>query len=174
MPLVQAFLGFGPELDPNQGSYYSNITGFWHGDLHFHNLTSLNASEAASPWRHLSEQFILPTNLSAVPELLGPWNWTRSNKLAVSVGDKLIPLERDGATHKNIAIIHVRLADLTNGPFSVKRQWISQGRLDLSDPESSDELRLDFEGIHVLSTGTIYAMAESGGCVHRRYALQYR
>ncbi|KAJ8489989.1 hypothetical protein ONZ51_g2566 [Trametes cubensis] len=143
MPLVQAFLGFGPELDPNQGSYYSNITGFWHGDLHFHNLTSLNASEAASPWRHLSEQFILPTNLSAVPELLGPWNWTRSNKLAVSVGDKLIPLERDGATHKNIAIIH--------------------GRLDLSDPESSDELRLDFEGIHVLSTGTIYAMAESGG-----------
>ncbi|KAH9889041.1 hypothetical protein C8Q73DRAFT_737866 [Cubamyces lactineus] len=143
MPLVQAFLDFGPELDPSQGSYYSNMTGFWHGDLQFHNLTSLNASEAASPWRHLSEQFILPTNLSAIPELLGPWNWTRSNKLAVSVGDKLISLEHDGATNKNIAVIH--------------------GRLDLSDPERSDELRLDFEGIHVLSTGTIYATAESGG-----------
>ncbi|KAI0334632.1 hypothetical protein GY45DRAFT_1269816, partial [Cubamyces sp. BRFM 1775] len=142
-PLVQAFLTLGSELDPSQGSYYSNMTGFWHGDLHAHNLTSLNTSEAASPWRHLSEQFILPTNLSAVPELLGPWNWTRSNKLAVSIGDKLISFERDGIAHKNIAVIH--------------------GRLDLSDPGSSDELRLDFEGIHVLSTGTIYAMAESGG-----------
>ncbi|KAI8974598.1 hypothetical protein BD414DRAFT_498160 [Trametes punicea] len=142
-PLVDAFLAFGSELDPEHGSYYSNLTGFWHGDLGFHNLTSLNASEAASEWRHLSEQFILPTNLSAIPELLGSWNFTRSNKATLSVGDKLIPLKRDGSPKKNVAVIH--------------------GKVDLSDPESSRELRLDFEGIHVLSTGTFYAMVESAG-----------
>ncbi|KAI0351865.1 hypothetical protein OH77DRAFT_1486589 [Trametes cingulata] len=143
MPLVNAFMTFGGELDPKEGSYYSNMTGFWHGDLQPHNLTSLNASEAASSWRHLAEQFILPTNVTAIPELLGPWNWTRSNKLSLSVGDKLIPFERDGLDNKNIAVIH--------------------GKIDLSDPESSEALRLDFEGIHVLSTGTVYAFAESVG-----------
>ena len=38
-----------------------------------------------------------------------------------------------------------------------------QGRLDLADPESSDEMRLEFEGIHVVSTGSVYAYAESPG-----------
>ncbi|KAI9063826.1 hypothetical protein FKP32DRAFT_1571123 [Trametes sanguinea] len=142
-PLVNAFLEFGSELDPKQGSYYSNLTGFWHGDLSFHNLTSLNASEAASSWRHLSEQFLLPTNLSAIPDLLGPWNFTRSNKVTLSVGDKLVTVEQNDTEYKNVAIIH--------------------GKVDLSEPDDSEELRLDFEGIHILSTGTIYATAESAG-----------
>ncbi|OSD00125.1 hypothetical protein PYCCODRAFT_1453440 [Trametes coccinea BRFM310] len=142
-PLVNAFLEFGSELDPNQGSYYTNLTGFWHGDLDFHNLTSLNSSEAASNWRHLSEQFLLTTNLSAIPDLLGPWNFTRSNKVTLSVGDKLIAVKQNDTEHERIAMIH--------------------GKIDLSEPDDSEELRLDFEGIHVLSTGTIYAMAESAG-----------
>ncbi|KAI0365183.1 hypothetical protein BV20DRAFT_973479 [Pilatotrama ljubarskyi] len=143
MPLVDAFMSFGGELDPKRRSYYSNMTGFWHGDVQAHNLTSLNASEASSSWRHLSEQFVLPTNVTAIPELLGPWNWTSSNKVSLSVGDKLIPFERDGLENKNIAIIH--------------------GKVDLFEPESSEALRLDFEGIHVVSTGTVYALAESTG-----------
>ncbi len=108
MPLVEAFLPFGSELDPKQGSYYSNMPGFWHGDTQPHNLTALNTSEAASSWRHLSEQFLLPVNFSAIPDLLGPWNWTGTNKLSLSVGDKLIPFERAGDKHKDIAVIHVR------------------------------------------------------------------
>ncbi|KAI0666870.1 hypothetical protein C8Q78DRAFT_1057520 [Trametes maxima] len=143
MPLVDAFLNFGPELDPERGSYYSNMTGFWHGDLQAHNLTNLNTSEATSSWRHLSEQFMVSTNLTAIPDLLGSWNWTRSNRVSLSVGDKLVPFEHDGFNNKNVAIIH--------------------GKVDLSDPESSEELRLDFEGIHVLSTGAVYAHAESTG-----------
>ncbi|RPD62600.1 hypothetical protein L226DRAFT_532406 [Lentinus tigrinus ALCF2SS1-7] len=139
MPLVTAFLPFGLEVDPAQGSYYSNMTGFWHGDVQSHNLTALNTTEQKSHWRHLSEQFMITTNLSAIPELLGPWNWTRSNKVTLNVGDKLVPLD---AT-KDIAIIH--------------------GRVELGDPKSSDELRLDFEGIHVVSTGSVYAFAESPG-----------
>ncbi|KAI0644285.1 hypothetical protein C8Q79DRAFT_913528 [Trametes meyenii] len=143
LPLVGAFVTFGPELDPKSGSYYSNMTGFWHGDLQPHNLTNLNTSEAASSWRHLSEQFMVSTNFTAIPDLLGPWNWTRSNRVSLSVGDKLIPFEHNGFNNTNVAIIH--------------------GKVDLSDPESSDELRLDFEGIHVLSTGAVYAHAESSG-----------
>ncbi|OBZ78657.1 DSC E3 ubiquitin ligase complex subunit 1 [Grifola frondosa] len=65
MPLVDAFLNFGPELDPERGSYYSNLTGFWHGDLQFHNLTSLNASEYQSRWSHLAGSFVAQTNISA-------------------------------------------------------------------------------------------------------------
>ena len=119
MPLVAAFLQYGRELDPLHGSYYSNMTGYWHGDAALHNLTTLNASEQAAPWRSLSEQFILPTNLTAIADMLGPWNWTRTNKVTLNVGDKLVPfrLESNGTTDssqeeskgekKNIAVIHV-------------------------------------------------------------------
>ena len=108
MSLVTTFLPFGHELDPQKGSYYSNMTGFWHGDVQIHNLTALNATEAVSSWRHLSEQFIINVNLSSIPERLGPWNWTRTNKLTFNVGDKLVPLEhKQGDETRNIAIIHV-------------------------------------------------------------------
>ncbi|RDX47178.1 hypothetical protein OH76DRAFT_1558028 [Lentinus brumalis] len=143
MPLVAAFLPYGREVDPAKASYYSNMTGFWHGNVQPHNLTSLNVTEQSSPWRHLSEQFMIPTNLSTIPELLGPWNWTRTNKVTLNVADKLVPLGQGGNETKDIAIIH--------------------GRVELSDPKSSDDLRLDFEGIHVVSTGTVYAFAESPG-----------
>lgn len=103
MSFVASFIPSGRELDPKQGSYYSNMTGFWHGDVQLHNLTALNATEQASPWRHLSEQFMIPTNLTAIPELQGPWNWTRSNKVTLNVGDKLISVNET----KSIAIIHV-------------------------------------------------------------------
>ena len=43
---------------------------------------------------------------------------------------------------------------------------VVQGKVDLADPKSDDDLRLDFEGIHVLSTGSIYAFAVSSGYVH--------
>ncbi len=109
MPLVAAFLPYGREVDPAKASYYSNMTGFWHGDVQPHNLTSLNVTEQSSPWRHLSEQFMIPTNLSTVPELLGPWNWTRTNKVTLNVADKLVPLGQGGNETKDIAIIHVSL-----------------------------------------------------------------
>ena len=109
MPLIAAFLPFGRELDPRRGSYYSNMTGFWHGDAQFHNLTSLNETEQLSSWRHLSEQFMISTNLTAIPELLGPWNWTRSNKITLNVGDKLVSFKKGDNETKNIAVIHVSM-----------------------------------------------------------------
>ena len=108
MPLVSAFLPLGVELDSKRGSYYSNMTGFWHGDLQLHNLTDLNATEEVAPWRHLSEQWMLASNLTAIPERLGPWNWTRSDKVTLNVGDKRVPFKQKGGDEaRNVAIIHV-------------------------------------------------------------------
>ena len=108
MPLVSAFLPFGRELDPQRGSYYSNMTGFWHGNLQLHNLTALNATEEVASWRHLSEQWMSASNLTAIPERLGPWNWTRSDKVTLNVGDKRVPFKwKEGNETRNIAIIHV-------------------------------------------------------------------
>ena len=121
MPLVAAFLQYGRELDPQQGSYYSNMTGYWHADVQPHNLTSLNATEQVAPWRHLSEQLMITANLTEIPEKLGPWNWTRTNKVTLNIGDKLVALKPEGngteersenwakdvKEAKNIAVIHV-------------------------------------------------------------------
>lgn len=36
-----------------------------------------------------------------------------------------------------------------------------KGRIELSDPDASEDLRLDFDGIHFISNGSIYAFAET-------------
>ena len=66
MPLVPAFLPFGRELDFIRGPYYSNMTGFWHGNLQLHNLTALSATEEVAPWRHLSEQWMSAPDLTVI------------------------------------------------------------------------------------------------------------
>lgn len=80
--------------------------------------------------------------------------------MTLSVGDKLIAVKQNDTEHERIAIIHVR-SRRKGGYWST--EICHQGKIDLSEPDDSEELRLDFEGIHVLSTGTIYAMAESAG-----------
>ena len=36
-----------------------------------------------------------------------------------------------------------------------------KGRIELSEPDASEDLRLDFDGIHFISNGSIYAFAET-------------
>lgn len=38
-----------------------------------------------------------------------------------------------------------------------------QGKIDFTDPESSEELRLEVDGVHFVSNGSIYAFAEPSG-----------
>lgn len=42
-----------------------------------------------------------------------------------------------------------------------------QGKIDLSDPETSEEMRLELEGVHFVSNGSLYAFAEPNECVLR-------
>ncbi|KAH9928798.1 hypothetical protein B0H21DRAFT_814236 [Amylocystis lapponica] len=145
MPLVDAFMNFGTQLAPEEASYYSNLTGFWHGHLGFHNLTDYSASELSSePWRHQADAFLAETNMSAVPELLGSWNWTASEKLSLSIGDKILDARNGGRNlSEEIAVIH--------------------GKVEFTDPNNSEELRLDFEGVHFVQNGSIYAFAVPSG-----------
>ncbi|KAI0726059.1 hypothetical protein C8Q72DRAFT_998682 [Fomitopsis betulina] len=142
MPLVNSFLDLGPVLDPDMASYYTNLTGFWHGEIDFHNLTSLSANDSTAEWRSAANDFIMQTNMTQLPDLLGTWKWATTEKLSISVGDKVVAnqtLPQD--VSEDISIIH--------------------GRIELSEPDASEDLRLDFDGIHFISNGSIYAFAET-------------
>ena len=102
-------------MNPQQESYYANLTGFWKGDLQYHNLTeeatALN-NFMDTPWRNLASEFLVGANLTNATEFserLGAWNWSRSDKVDISFGDKLLwSMENSTEATKDIAMIHVR------------------------------------------------------------------
>ncbi|THH29492.1 hypothetical protein EUX98_g4697 [Antrodiella citrinella] len=150
LPLVESLITFGPQLDPYEASYYSNTTGFWKGSLKFYNLTSmanLSTVTSAPPWRALAEQVMAGqnmTNTTEVAERMGSWNWTASNKFTMSIRDKtVLPQGTFKDLSPDVAIIH--------------------GKIDLADPSTEEELRLEFDGVHFLSNGSIYTLAEPTG-----------
>ena len=117
MPLVHSFVDLGPVLDPDMGSYYTNLTGFWHGEIDVHNLTSLSTNDSISEWSSAATDFVSHTNMTELPELLGTWKWGATEKLSLSVGDKIVvnqtlPQNVSG----DISIIHVRIFD--RAPFA--------------------------------------------------------
>lgn len=106
---------FGSKLDPQSASYYANLTGFWKGNVTFHNLsdpqTTTDGTTSIPAWHRLADDFVAHANLTNATELdarLGGWNWTRSDKVAISWGDKLLvaPKGRNNVS-QDIAMIHV-------------------------------------------------------------------
>ncbi|TFY77383.1 hypothetical protein EWM64_g6627, partial [Hericium alpestre] len=87
---------------------------------------------------------------------LGSWNWTASEKISMSVAERpLEPLndkergnKSDEYDGEEIAMVH--------------------GRIELTDANTADELRFDFEGIHFLKNGSIYGFADPGGVIDIR------
>lgn len=141
-PLVNTFMTFESRLDPERGSYYTNLTGFWHGEVNLHNLTSPDMDNGtAVSWIPLAESYTNATNMTALPQLLGPWKWAATNKVALSVGDKALSAAQNAS--QDIAIIH--------------------GKVELSEPHASEELKFDFDGVHFISNGSIYALSEPSG-----------
>ncbi|KAF9461528.1 hypothetical protein BDZ94DRAFT_1196082 [Collybia nuda] len=140
LPLLDTFDIQGNLLDPNQASYYSNVTGFIHGTSNFHNITPVAHSENQTV---PAQMYMADVNTTAIPERLGTWNWTASNKVALSVVEKM-PFHWNGtAVSENIALVH--------------------GRIELTDSNTHEDLRLEFEGVHFLSNGSIYGFAEPTG-----------
>jgi hypothetical protein len=91
-PLLDTFNIRGSLLDPNRASYYSNVTGFIHGTSTFHNITSSALTEnLTAPWNPITQILMADTNVTKVVEQLGTWNWTASNKVALSVGTCTFP-----------------------------------------------------------------------------------
>ncbi|KAI0343001.1 hypothetical protein BDW22DRAFT_1356560 [Trametopsis cervina] len=148
IPLVSDFVTFGRQLDPYAGSYYTNLTGFWRGDIHFHNLTNVTANPPQSPpfWLQHAQDFISSANLTnatALSERQGKWKWAHSTKTSISFGDKKLWSEEAMKRNlsEDIALIH--------------------GKIDLSDPDTSEEMRFEIEGVHFISNGSLYAFAET-------------
>lgn len=124
---------FGQHLDTREASYYSNLTGFWHGELHSHNLTTAYAAEHPDGEDDLTKPYTIPANMSELAQELGEWNWMRSNKISLSLGDKSVPLPHqtsDGSA-ENVAMIQVGLLQrcamfCSQTPGSHRANWSSR------------------------------------------------
>ncbi|PPQ90771.1 hypothetical protein CVT25_010160 [Psilocybe cyanescens] len=144
-PLLETFHVKGSLLDPHVESYYPNITGFIHGNAEFTNITfpSLALNDTL-PWRHLAQNVMAGVNTTNITEKLGTWSWSTSTKVALSVVEKKTP--DSGMSNElinSMALVH--------------------GRIELTDPSEAENLRLEFEGIHFVSNGSIYGFAEPPG-----------
>ncbi|KAJ7898423.1 hypothetical protein B0H13DRAFT_2031847 [Mycena leptocephala] len=146
-PLLESFKITGGPLDPSTSSYYSNATGTFHGDAKFYNVTPPFLNNTAHEWSPLAEKYMADANMSLILDKIGSWNWSASDKLAISLVEK-----QPSFTNASdiVALIH--------------------GKVELTDENTSENLRLEFEGIHFVSNGTIYALAEPPG---RRVDLRF-
>ncbi|KAF8909348.1 hypothetical protein CPB84DRAFT_1673542 [Gymnopilus junonius] len=144
-PLLDAFHIQGSTLDLNQASYYSNITGFIHGDAEYTNISlSSLALNNTLPWMSEAQNFVSGINTTNVTEKLGSWKWNMSTKVALSVVEKKLPEgEKHSTSSDSMALVH--------------------GRIELTDTSSSENLRLEFEGVHYMPNGSIYGFAEPAG-----------
>jgi hypothetical protein len=110
-PLLSSFITFGSQLDPNKDSYYSNITGFIRGDIKFHNITPAFLSNPSidPPWKAYAETLMNGTNTTAVTERSSTWNWTGSDKVALSVVEKNPVSGQDRSLNitEEITVVHV-------------------------------------------------------------------
>ncbi|KAH7885835.1 hypothetical protein F5I97DRAFT_1809172 [Phlebopus sp. FC_14] len=140
--LVESFMSFGSRVDPLRASYYPNTTGFIRGDLDFYNITSTSMNDTGVPWKPYADSYMGDTNMTQLVGNLGTWNWSATDKISWSIIDRAL-VKNEGIPRDEIAMVH--------------------GRIDLTDPDNHDDVRLEFEGIHFISNGSIYGFAEPNG-----------
>ena len=110
--LLETFHVQGGPLDPNQESYYSNITGFIHGNAVFTNITlpALQDNHTV-PWKHHAERFMKDVNTTGMGVRLGSWAWNTSTKLSLSVVEKhTLESQQPSSKSPLVTLIHVRLS----------------------------------------------------------------
>jgi transmembrane E3 ubiquitin-protein ligase len=94
---------FGEVLDPQLSSYFPNLTGFIRGSSYIHNITPAALKEAETPtiWNPYAQDLMADTNMTKVLDDLGTWNWTASDKVSMSVVEKLAEVRSDGQGKRN-------------------------------------------------------------------------
>ncbi|KAF9531755.1 hypothetical protein CPB83DRAFT_84315 [Crepidotus variabilis] len=142
-PLLEAFHVQGKELDPSRESYYPNVTGFIHGSSTLTNITlpSLKANQTI-PWGSLAEKLMHNVNTTYLSERLGSWDWSSSTRLSLSITESL-PRGVEHTSDATVSLVH--------------------GRIEISDNEETETLRLDFKAARLKSNGAIYGFAEPPG-----------
>ncbi|KAG6873506.1 hypothetical protein C0995_014774 [Termitomyces sp. Mi166 len=142
--LLNDFKIQGSIPNPQEACYYSNVTGFIHAAAHYHNITPTALSKnVTAPWNPHAQIYMDGVNETAIVEAFEGWNWTATDKMALSVVEKL-PTHVNGTTLSDtISLVH--------------------GRIELTDAITNEDLRLEFEGVHFILNGSIYGLAEPPG-----------
>ena len=111
-PLVYSIIPQGEILNPLRSSYYSNITGFHHGDSRLFNISEVALPELNSsiPWKSAAATFMSranDTNMTVTLDRIGTWNWATSDTVSLSLVEKKPPSNANVSS--NIVLIHVRV-----------------------------------------------------------------
>jgi hypothetical protein len=77
------------QLEPSLGSYYSNATGLFRGDVRYYNLSS-TPYDTNVTWKPVAGRVMENANLSAIPERLGTWNWSAVDGVVIRVHDRMV------------------------------------------------------------------------------------
>ena len=101
--LVSKMLPIPYQLDPSLGSYYSNASGLFHGDVRYYNLSSIPYDTNVT-WKPIADRVMENANLSAIPERLGSWNWSAADTIRIKVHDMMTTVTN---VSENIAIFQV-------------------------------------------------------------------
>ena len=87
--LVSKMLPPPHRLDPVLGSYYSNASGLFRGDVRYYNLSSI-PYDTSVIWRPIADSVMENANLSVIPERLGSWNWSAADAIEFRVHDRMV------------------------------------------------------------------------------------
>lgn len=98
----------GSNLNPQEASYYPNVTGFVHAAVHYHNITpTALLDNINAPWNSHAQIYMDGVNETAIVEALQGWNWTATDKMALSVVEKF-PAQINGTVLSDtISLVHV-------------------------------------------------------------------
>ncbi|KAF9453591.1 hypothetical protein P691DRAFT_658228 [Macrolepiota fuliginosa MF-IS2] len=144
-PLLDAFHIKGRTLDPLRESYYPNITGYVRGNAQFYNITPASLQRNDSlPWRPLAEDYVAGANVTEMAEMVSTWNWTASNKMVMTLNEKKpLALQKNSSDVKDLVAVHARM--------------------EFTDEVSQETLRLELDGVHFLSQGSIVGLVQPFG-----------
>ncbi|KAF9644702.1 hypothetical protein BDM02DRAFT_3190363 [Thelephora ganbajun] len=137
--LVSKILPIPHQLDASLGSYYSNTSGLFRGNVRYYNLSSIPYDTNVT-WKSVADRVMENVNLSAIPEQLGAWNWSTTDGIGIKVHDRMMTVAN---VSESIAIF--------------------QGKLELFDPGVTDTMLLEFDGVHFTKNGSFYAFAQEEG-----------
>ena len=76
------------QLDPLFGSYYSNTSGLFRGDVRYYDLSSIPYDTNVT-WRPIVDLVMENANLSTILERLRSWNWSVADTVGIKAHDRM-------------------------------------------------------------------------------------
>ena len=127
--LVSKILLFPHQLDSRFGSYYSNTSGLFRGDVRYYNLSSIPYNTNVT-WRPIVDLVMENVNLSTIPERLGSWNWSAADTVGIKVHDRMVNVSESIATFQVLcpllcrACFTPKIAPRANSSYLTRRPRI--------------------------------------------------